>query len=305
LAVLFVYQWIDFLYFRKHFLEFVTTLQIFSLLVAICVAVKGYFSSQKMPSGNMFVDFMFGYEPNPRFFDMMELDPKWFFEGRGLTLWMCICTIWSFVQYENDKHLSVAMLSTLTIHFFYIMHYFNSEPTVLNMKDFTDEHEGWSLIFGMITLVPVLYSMPEFYILENPVQLNIFVAILIIGIFFFGYRIFSEANQQKLDFRSNPKSLIWGKPARMVATKDNRGLLISGWWGIVRKANYTGDLVQCIAYGLPAMAFSIVPFINLIFLFGLLIHRERRDEKSCLAKHENAWTEYCDLVPYRFIPFIY
>jgi hypothetical protein len=45
------------------------------------------------------------------------------------------------------------MLTLLTaMHLFYIGHYFVVETQALGMKDFTDEHEGWSLCFGMTVL---------------------------------------------------------------------------------------------------------------------------------------------------------
>lgn len=69
--------------------------------------------------------------------------------------------------------------------------------------------------------------------------------------------------------------------------------------------NYTGDIIQSFAYGLPCMSLSLIPFLNGIFLTALLIQRERRDNTWCHQKYGKDWEKYCQEVPYRLIPYIY
>ena len=62
--------------------------------------------------------------------------------------------------------------------------------------------------------------------------------------------------------------------------EKNGKLLISGFWGICRHANYLFELMLAIAWCLPAIKVSFIPFLYPIFMLILLIHRTFRDEKN-------------------------
>jgi protein-S-isoprenylcysteine O-methyltransferase Ste14 len=47
------------------------------------------------------------------------------------------------------------------------------------------------------------------------------------------------------------------------------------------------------------------PYAYPVFLTLLLLHRERRDERSCRLEYGPDWDRYCQRVPYRLIPKIY
>lgn len=50
---------------------------------------------------------------------------------------------------------------------------------------------------------------------------------------------------------------------------------------------------------------SVIPYFYPIYLFILLIWRERRDEARCSQKYKEVWVEYCKVVPWRILPFVY
>jgi len=77
-----------------------------------------------------------------------------------------------------------------------------------------------------------------------------FYAILLLGIV--GYWVFRGTNYQKDYFRANNGNCsLWGKKATFVeceyTTSDGKThstkLCTSGFWGIARHMNYTGDLM--------------------------------------------------------------
>ncbi len=55
-----------------------------------------------------------------------------------------------------------------------------------------------------------------------------------------GYYIFRSSNSQKDAFRKDPSA---PEVAHLTFLKTRKGtsLLTSGWWGMARKINYTGD----------------------------------------------------------------
>ena len=97
--------------------------------------------------------------------------------------------------------------------------------------------------------------------------------IIIFGI---GYYIFRTSNSQKNQFKTNEKLKIWGKQPETIGGK----LLISGFWGIGKHMNYTGDLIMAFAYCLPC-GLNVGGYFYLIYLTILLTHRAYRDDAKC------------------------
>jgi 7-dehydrocholesterol reductase len=56
-------------------------------------------------------------------------------------------------------------------------------------------------------------------------------------------------------------------------------LLLSGWWGVARKINYSFELVAAFLWCSPGgFRMGLWPFLYFIFLVGLLVHRVFRGE---------------------------
>lgn len=62
------------------------------------------------------------------------------------------------------------------------------------------------------------------------------------------FTVFRGTNYQKYCIKQDRNALVWGKPPVYVDGK----LLVSGWWGLARKINYTGDLMLALSFALPA-----------------------------------------------------
>jgi len=289
----------------EEYLKITNTCVILSFAISLFLYFKGLLFRQGNPSGNIIIDYFYGYEPDPRFFGIITTDVKWFLEGRVLILWNVIGILLAYRQYVAIGHVSNAMVLANLLHFIYVGHYYVVETNVLAMIDFTADHMGWMLTFGNTAFVAFVYTMPEWYLLSHTHDLSWVIFGAILALYGLGYVIFAQANTQKKQFRENPKAPIWGKPPKVIKTSAGRELLISGWWGVARKMNYFGDLIQSLSYALPCLTANPLPYINVIFLTSLLIMREQRDHRWCKAKYGDAWDEYCKAVPYRIVPYIY
>jgi Delta14-sterol reductase len=80
---------------------------------------------------------------------------------------------------------------------------------------------------------------------------------------------------------------------------------VSGFWGIGRKLNYTGELCLYCAWTLLCGFDSWVPYLLPLGLALLLGHRAWRDDRRCQAKYGALWTAYCVRARFRMIPFLY
>ena len=113
---------------------------------------------------------------------------------------------------------------------------------------------------------------------------------------------FRESNWQKFDVRKYGSQVkIWGKKAELLEGR----LLLSGFWGIGRHLNYTGEILVYLSIALCSGTISFVPYILPLSLFILLSQRAYRDDQRCRKKYGQTWTRYCQISKFKMIPFIY
>jgi delta14-sterol reductase/lamin-B receptor len=140
---------------------------------------------------------------------------------------------------------------------------------------------------------------------HNTHQLPLWGIVGIVGLNLLGYWIFRASNIQKHRFRSNPEGMVWGKKPEYIQTARGTLLLTSGWWGIARHMNYLGDLVMALAWCLPCLFASPLPYFYFVYFTILLVHRERRDDAMCREKYGADWEEYCRKTRWRILPGVY
>jgi protein-S-isoprenylcysteine O-methyltransferase Ste14 len=83
-------------------------------------------------------------------------------------------------------------------------------------------------------------------------------------------------------------------------------ILVSGFWGVARHVNYTGEVLQAVALALPgvlASGGSLVPLLYPAYYVALFIPRCLDDDAQCEAKYgAKLWGAYRDRVPWRMVP---
>jgi len=292
----------------------VTTL--FGNLVALFAYVKAHLfpshPEDRKFSGNFVYDYYMGIELNPR---IGRFDFKLFFNGRpGIVLWTLLNISFAAKQYELYGYVTNSMLIVNFLQALYVLYFFWNERWYLHTIDICHDHFGWMLAWGDCTWLPYMYTLQGLYLVYVPVELSTPYALFVLSLGLLGYAIFHSANRQKDRFRKEGEERpIWGKRPEVVhcdyLAQDGKvrksTLLASGWWGMARHFNYTGDLIGCSAYSLACGYGHILPYFYVIFLTILLVHRCRRDEHRCKNKYGSAWDEYCRKVPWRMIPGIY
>ncbi|KAJ3696037.1 hypothetical protein LUZ60_001414 [Juncus effusus] len=296
-------QWMSPTVIADKGIELLSTTLIFSLLVSLILHIVGSNSKNRSASlkphvsGNFINDWWLGVQLNPHF---MGVDLKFFFVRAGMMAWLFInLSILAKSYLAGNANLSVFLYQFFCA--WYVIDYFYHEEFMTSTWDIIAERLGFMLVFGDLVFIPFTFSIQGWWLLKNKVELPLFATILNCLIFITGYLVFRGANKQKHIFKKNPKALIWGKPPKLVGGK----LLVSGYWGIARHCNYLGDLLLALSFSLPCGARSVIPYFYPIYLFILLIWRERRDEARCAQKYKEVWAEYCKLVPYRIFPYIY
>ena len=242
------------------------------------------------------------------FFCGVDAAPAWF--GLDLKLFSYLPSLiglalfnasFAAVQYETYGELTLAMMLYQTFTFLYVLNYFQFEHGMLHTWDIVRERFGWMLVWGDYVLVPFFYCLPGWWLVHAPNSLSPGAAAGLVLLFVFGFWLFRGANQQKHRFKRNPEVTIWGQPAR---TLDGR-LLVSGFWGIGRHLNYTGEICIYLAFAFTTGFASWAPYLLPAWLVCLLWHRSIRDERRCRAKYGELWERYTQRARFSMLPYIH
>ena len=252
-------------------------------------------------SGNAVYDFWMGRELNPRWgsFDwkvICELRP-------GLIGWMFLNLACLYQQYQNLGYVTGSMVLINLFQAVYVWDSMYQEPAILTTMDIVSDGFGFMLCFGDLAWLPFSYSLQARYLVHHDPHLSYMALAGVFGVYCFGFAFFRGANGQKDAFRKNPDDPALSH-LKYLQTKRGTRLLTSGYWGMARKINYTGDYIMGVSWCLTAGFGSIVPYFYAIYFAVLLVHRSERDDKLCQEKYGDDWNTYKKMVPYRFVPGI-
>ncbi|KAJ3070346.1 erg24, C-14 sterol reductase [Podochytrium sp. JEL0797] len=264
-------------------------------------------------SGYPVYDFFIGRELNPRFYGF---DFKYFCELRpGLIGWT-VLNLANAVSQGVERSggeagwgeviggVTNSMWLVYVFQGYYVVDALWNEQAILTTMDLTTDGFGFMLNFGDLVWVPFTYTLQSKYLTMFPQSLSTPVVAALVALKLFGLYVFRGSNGQKNAFRTNPDAPAC-KHLKFLETKSGSKLLVTGWWGVARHVNYTGDWLMALSWCLPTGFGSPIPYFY-AFYFGILLwHREMRDEHKCRAKYGADWDRYCEKVKYRFIPGVY
>ena len=243
--------------------------------------------------------YFFGRELNPR---LLGVDLKMFSYRPSLIGLALVNLSFAVVQYQTYGELTLAMTLYQIFTFLYVCNYFQFEQGMIYTWDIVSERFGWMLVWGDYAFVPFFYCLTGWWLVDATAPaLPPLAATGLVLLFVFGFWLFRGANEQKHRFKQNPDIRIWGKPAE---TLDGR-LLVSGFWGIGRHLNYTGEICIYLAFTLTAGFASLAPLLLPAWLVVLLSHRCLRDERRCRAKYGELWERYVRRARFAMLPFVY
>jgi delta14-sterol reductase len=288
---------------HAHFWGLLVAANVFGFVVPAILAVRG---RARVPGHRprapgvlgALADYFYGVELNPK---LLGLDIKMFSYRPSLLGLGVLNASFAAEQIRVHGGISPRMAMYQIFYLVYLTNYFQFEYGMLHTWDIIAERFGWMLVWGDYVLVPFFYSIPGWYLVDatdplSPAQIAGLAALYTIGIV-----LFRGSNEQKHRFKTHPEALIWGKPPEALGGR----LLVSGFWGIGRKLNYTGELCMYYAWTLTTGLTSVVPYLLPIWLTLFFPHRAWRDEQRCLAKYGELWRAYEKRARFRMIPFIF
>lgn len=222
----------------------------------------------------------------------------------GLILWTILNLSFALEQHKRLGFVTAPMVLVNLFQFVYVADAMFFEPSILTTMDITTEGFGYMLVFGDLAWLPFNYSLQARYLVDHPQFFTWGYLLPVVALNCVGYAIFRGSNLQKDLFRKDPSDPRV-KHLKTLETSTGRKLLVSGWWGVARHINYTGDWLMSLSWSLLCGFGSVVPYFYPIYFAVLLIHRDLRDYHSCKRKYGADWDRYCAIVKYTLIPFVY
>lgn len=247
----------------------------------------------------LLLDYWMGTELNPSLFGV---DIKMFSYKPSLIGLFVLNVSFAAAQLHQYGELSTAMILYQLFTGIYVFNYFHFEYGMVYTWDIIAERFGFMLVWGDYAFVPFAYSVIGWYLVD-PANGNLpaGIVILAVALFILGLWVFRGSNEQKDQFKRDPTKPIWGEAPESIQGR----ILISGFWGIGRKLNYSGEITVYTSWALLSDFVSPVPFILPVWLFCLLTQRAWRDDRKCREKYGATWDAYCNKARFKMIPFIY
>jgi 7-dehydrocholesterol reductase len=288
-------------------------LNIFSLLFCLFLYLKGRFapsSTDNGVTGNFFFDYYWGTELYPY---IAGWNLKMFITCRfGMMSWGILLISYAAKQ-QALYGLSDSMIVSVVLQLLYITKFYVWETGYWRSLDIMHDRAGFYICWGCMVWVPCVYTSPAMYLVLHPVHLGVALSAVIIVLGGLSIAInYLADNQRQIARATAGNCQIWGKKASVMhvtyqtlhgETKQSV-LLTSGWWGISRHFHYLPEIAAAFFWSVPALFANFSPYFYVTFLSLLLLDRAFRDDKRCAKKYGQFWKKYCELVPYKIVPFV-
>ena len=279
-------------------------------LLLLSLPVSQFYVLLFYTSGNILLDFYNGREIRPM---ALGLDLKLLLYYPAAIGASILQAAFALRQYEKNGFLTLGVATILFIKAILLFDFVFFEPTLIYAHDVLYDGFGIRWLQSVLLFWPLINSLGLFHLaqanrdvypfLEDLPELTLpFLGVLIscLGLF-----IRRRAIIEKFRFRSErlrTKSSGSG-PTSSFASK---GVLASGWWGLVRHPDYLGDVILSLGLAIPAGFASATPWIAPMCVFVATLCRIRWAENACKKKYDKAvWKDYIATVPHRLIPGIY
>lgn len=288
---------------------------VFGLLVCALLYVKGTLwpsPGEWGSSGSCVFDFYWGLELYPRIGKHLDIK-QWSICRVALAVWQFFVLVSWKAQVEHSGW-NWLMAASAILQSSYILKCILAEDWYINGFEFARDRAGHYLVFGSMSFQGIYYSVTSMYLVEHCPKNSALLGLTVIALGFAMTALNYWADRQKTVAReSDGKCIIWGSPAKILRAKylDEHGnektslLLASGFWSISRHMNYLFDVLGAFCWALPAGTGGVTPYLLPLFVTGFMLHRSWRDEDKCSKKYKEYWTEYCSIVKYQLIPFVF
>lgn len=184
----------------------------------------------------------------------------------------------------------------------------------MSIIDIMVDRVGYYICWGCFVYVFIFYVLVSMYFVQQFVYLGIMwlLFIFLMGIFCIVVNYLVDFQKQEVRGIGG-KCLVWGKRLNIICVKyqfengkeKESILLVFGWWGFVRYFNYLVEIMFVLCWIVLFLFVNIMFYFYVIFFIFLLIYCSYCDDDKCGDKYGSFWVEYCQMVLYRIVFFLF
>eukprot|EP00092_Neocalanus_flemingeri_P014603 GFUD01015753.1.p1 GENE.GFUD01015753.1~~GFUD01015753.1.p1 ORF type:complete len:889 (+),score=228.79 GFUD01015753.1:240-2906(+) len=261
--------------------------------------------SSKGSTGNPIVDLYHGRELNPTFLGCnMKLQT---FRFSMICLALLNVTMVTDSVVSNGGKINPAVVIAATLQVLYSMDAMFFEEYYFYSHDYLNSGYGWSLISSYLTF-PFLPTLITRYMIYRSPEVEWYYLALIGFLNMLGYLIYRSSENQRCELAKDPNNPKLSH-LQTCETAQNRKLIVSGWWSLVRHPNYLGELLIQWSWVLPAVSTlgltDLVPYYLPVVTTLMLVIRCVQINRRNKRKYGNAWNEYCGKVKANIVPLVF
>lgn len=288
--------------------EVLSVCNVLTLVLALVLLLSAMRESSQ---SGIVARFLFGVKRSPKLLGV--LDMKRVFYMRWPMLLGLLFAVASALEQMRQfpEAFSPPMLLWLSSLYTMAVTYIWFEEEHVFSRSVQSEAVGWWFVARNCVGWPAFVVIQSSVLVAPPDDIAIPPPVMVFAVLMWvvGWSVSRGAMHQKHIFKSQgPSAIIWGeRPLVIVSPRDSmKRLLISGWWGIIRRPTLAGDLLMLVAMTCSAMTVSPLLVLTWSTLFAVvLLVRCVRDEAGLMEEYGSVWAGYCKRVPYRFIPFVF
>ena len=262
-------------------------------------------------------DFYSGVWLHPR---LCGIDLKLLINSRFSMTWWILHSIAAIVVAIRSPVLDWGVFWCATSQILYLSTFFWQESHYVHTIDIIEDRAGFYETWGCLVWVPAVYTLHTRIGLRYGSGLEPSTALCVFLVGALAWVCNVWANEQRRGFRKRPSKPICcssrvplsiraeytvvqnGEP-----TAHHNYLLVDGWWGMARHPQYIFDIIQSFTWGILGGGVTTMPLALFypVYITILLVHRVFRDERRCMNKYGEYYTQYKMTVRWRLIPGVF
>uniref|UniRef100_A0A1I8NQF4 Lamin-B receptor n=1 Tax=Stomoxys calcitrans TaxID=35570 RepID=A0A1I8NQF4_STOCA len=305
---------------------------VYSLLNAFVLALWAYYRSDVLKqresqcniygkSGNFCIDYALGRQLNPKWLGLVDFKLVFYRVSLISTYLFAVSLLYKNVQtpWVPDEVEGISKLSYFFAHLkydttcllcsamllFYVLDSIVFEHHLASSFELQGEGFGCLLLLRYAATPLLLTSVCRYFWDHRTPLICKFAIYVPVLLLLLGLALKRFSNAIKYKYRVQPNHPHFLN-IETIHTFQGRRLLLGSVWGRLRQPNYLGDILCLIALGLPlAMRFAWPPFVSLVAIVALLVHRCFRVNARNSARYHSSWVRYRSIARNYLIPKIF